>query len=132
VVVCCEVIEHVMVSPVEMLTDLVALLRPGGVIVLTTPNFLAMSSLRVMQAGRNPGTMFNRAVGNEDAHYHVREYTMSELIEACAAAGADVQLAAYSHCWDRGDPVVMQSGRHALRKNITLVIGRAGDHPWLG
>jgi SAM-dependent methyltransferase len=126
-VVCGEVVEHLLADPAEILADLLELLAPGGLLVVTTPNYLALRSIRVMEAGRSPASRFSRAEGNVDAHYHLREYTMLEVEEAMAEAGYRVDLAAFSACWDAGDTIVAAWANRQVRANLVVVGSRAGD-----
>jgi SAM-dependent methyltransferase len=126
-VLCGEVVEHLFADPAEIIGDVLELVAPGGVLVVTTPNYLGLRSLRAMEKGLNPASRFSRAEGNVDAHYHLREYTMSELEDAAVAAGGRVELAAFSACWDQGDQIVEQWSNRQVRGNLVIVVSRAGD-----
>jgi 2-polyprenyl-3-methyl-5-hydroxy-6-metoxy-1,4-benzoquinol methylase len=69
-----EVLEHVP-RPVELLAECAALLRPGGALYLTTPNFASLSR-RVLGAGWRP-------IGKD----HVVYFTPRHLRRALVAAG---------------------------------------------
>ena len=126
-VLCGEVVEHLFADPAEIIADVLELVAPGGLLVVTTPNYLGLRSLREMEKGRNPASRFSREAGNVDAHYHLREYTMSELEEAAADAGGRVELAAFSACWDQGDQIVERWANRQVRGNLVAVIAREGD-----
>jgi len=126
-VLCGEVVEHLFADPAEIVADVLELVAPGGLLVVTTPNFLGLRSLREMEKGRNPASRFSRQTGNVDAHYHLREYTMSELEEAVVAAGGRVEMAAFSACWDRGDQIVERWANRQVRGNLVAVVAREGD-----
>jgi hypothetical protein len=126
-VLCGEVVEHLFADPAEIIGDVLELVAPGGVLVVTTPNYLGLRSLRAMEKGLNPASRFSRSEGNVDAHYHLREYTMSELEDAAVAAGGRVELAAFSACWDEGDQIVEQWSNRQVRGNLVIVVSRAGD-----
>ena len=126
-VLCGEVVEHLFADPAEIAGDLLELLAPGGLLVVTTPNYLALRSMRVMEEGRSPASRFSRSQGNVDAHYHLREYTMLELVEAMAEAGCRIELAAFSACWDAGDTIVAAWANRQIRANLVVLASRAGD-----
>ena len=86
-VVCAEVIEHLPVSPLHVLRFLGSALRPGGWLVLQTPNAARAGNRLRLLAGRNP---FERL--REDSLHpgHFREYTVDELLELAGDAGFEV------------------------------------------
>lgn len=88
----CEVIEHVRANPVEQIADLLALLRPGGHMVLTTPNAINRHWLARVLTGRLMTTTYDRERirTGQVAEYHVREYTLAELCDAAVQAGGEV------------------------------------------
>lgn len=83
-VVMAEVLEHLHVAPQLVLAYVAAWLRPGGVLVLQTPNAVALPKRVRMLAGRNPYEPIRLSPGNP-GHFH--EYTRAELRDAVAAAG---------------------------------------------
>jgi SAM-dependent methyltransferase len=86
-IVMAEVIEHLHTSPVTVLGGLATWLRPGGAIVIQTPNAVALHKRLRMALGRNPIEPI-RADSSNPGHFH--EYTLGELREAAGAAGLEV------------------------------------------
>jgi predicted SAM-dependent methyltransferase len=92
VVLCCELIEHLILDPMHLLFECHRILAEGGLLVLTTPNAASLTSVvRTLQGWRNP-QVFSAypAAGNCDTP-HVREYTARELADAVEAAGFEVE-----------------------------------------
>lgn len=87
VVVCAEVIEHLPVSPVHVLRLLGAALRPGGWLVLQTPNAARLGNRLRLLAGRNPFEPLREESVNPG---HFREYTVDELLALLRKAGLEV------------------------------------------
>jgi SAM-dependent methyltransferase len=87
-VVMAEVIEHLHSSPVTVLRHVATWLRPGGAILLQTPNAVALHKRVRMLAGRNPLEPIRDDARNP-GHFH--EYTLDELREAAARAGLAVE-----------------------------------------
>jgi len=85
----CEVIEHVLASPAEMLDDLLRLLAPGGVLIVTTPNAMSARHLLDISIGLKGAHEYRRNARHlhEEHHVHVREYTCTEIRRACEACG---------------------------------------------
>ena len=105
IVLFCEVIEHVLASPEEMLADLLKLVAPGGVLIVTTPNAMSARRLFDVVIGRKGDSIYrrNQKELHQHHHIHVREYTLREVRDAVAACGAQVLLQAVKNYYS--DPV---------------------------
>jgi hypothetical protein len=82
-----EVIEHLAVSPVAVLRRLGGWMLPGGVLVIQTPNALALHKRMRALFGRDPLGAGGQLTGPSHNPGHFREYTLGELIEVGEAAG---------------------------------------------
>lgn len=100
-VVLAEVLEHLVVNPVELLRSLLALLKRDGVLYLTTPNLFRAENREKWLALENPQQVFPAADGNWDRHHHHREYGAAELLRFTQEAGGQVVAFYYSDCWDQ-------------------------------
>jgi SAM-dependent methyltransferase len=78
----CEVIEHLYTMPETVLARLRPHLRPGGALIVQTPNAVQWRHRVRMTLGRNP---YDRIIPSRMGHY--REYTAFELRDIAAAAG---------------------------------------------
>ena len=89
-----EVLEHLKLPPVAVLTELAGMLVPGGRLLLTTPNVARLAHLEALAAGENFLEPFPEEVqwGEDatDALEHVREYSVREVVEAVEGAGLAV------------------------------------------
>jgi 2-polyprenyl-3-methyl-5-hydroxy-6-metoxy-1,4-benzoquinol methylase len=99
-VICAEVLEHLIVNPVEFISSLLGLLEPDGYLYLTTPNFFSHGHLGQIERREHPMAFYPKREENKDCHHHFREYTLKELIESTNEAGGMVITAGYSDCWD--------------------------------
>jgi SAM-dependent methyltransferase len=86
-IVMAEVIEHLHASPVTVLRHLATWLRPGGTLVVQTPNAVALHKRIRMAVGRNPLEPIRDDPTNP-GHFH--EYTLGELTDAARTAGFEV------------------------------------------
>lgn len=84
VVLVAEVIEHLHTAPSVVLGHLAGWLREDGVLILQTPNAVALHKRLRMLAGRNPYEPIRPSTTNP-GHFH--EYTVAELVDAARAAG---------------------------------------------
>ncbi len=81
-VLCCELLEHLNHDPMHMMDQIHRILRPGGHLVLTTPNIAAMRSVAAVLQGHHPmlfpAYIKPAAVSVADSR-HAREYTPDEI-----------------------------------------------------
>ena len=75
VIICAEVIEHLIV-PDLILNEIRRILKKDGILILTTPNLAALTRRIKLLLGRNP----NIDVSLENSSGHVRYYTFSSII----------------------------------------------------
>ena len=83
-----EVIEHLYTAPTLVLAMLARLVRPGGWLLIQTPNAVALSKRVKMLTGRQPFEAIRREATNPG---HFREYTLAELKALGPEAGLRVQ-----------------------------------------
>jgi glycosyltransferase involved in cell wall biosynthesis/SAM-dependent methyltransferase len=82
-VICGELIEHLFADPMHMMGEVNRILKPGGHLVLTTPNVAALRGISAILLGYHPG-FFHAYIkpaggsGEVDAR-HNREYTAREI-----------------------------------------------------
>jgi hypothetical protein len=119
-----EVIEHLYTSPTQVLRCLRSLLRPGGLLAVSTPNALALQNRLKLLLGHHP---FERIRENRGNPGHFRESTLRELQEMGAAAGLETIEASThnlastgsleSHIFRTISPVLPRN----LRKELSIV-----------
>lgn len=95
-----EVLEHLVVNPVELLRALLSRLKPNGFLYLTTPNLFGARQREQWTRMENPQAVFPAPGRNWDCHHHFREYGAPELYRFIAAAGGRTVAFYYSACWD--------------------------------
>jgi SAM-dependent methyltransferase len=83
-----EVIEHLSAGAVGVLGCLAAGLRPGGWLLVQTPNAVALHKRVRMLAGRNPLAPLPE---NRPGQAHLHEYTAGELVASGRAAGLKIE-----------------------------------------
>ena len=121
VVVFTEILEHLVVNPIELLTELINLLSSTGVLYLTTPNFYNQKNRQLIKNRENPQHLYPGTTANWDAHYHHREYCYKELCQIIPQAGGEIRYFYYSDCWDDDKNLAKQQ-----RGNLVFVIQPTG------
>lgn len=97
VILLAEVIEHLYTSPTLVLGFLQSLLKPGGVLIVQTPNGVAIGRRLSMLAGKQPFELIRENPTNPG---HFREYTLPELQRYGRQIGMKVLEALYTHTID--------------------------------
>ena len=94
-VLCCELLEHLAADPMHMTMEINRILKPGGHLVLTTPNIASLRALAGILQGYHP-MLFPAYIrpnegGKADAR-HNREYTAGEIKALLENSGFEVTL----------------------------------------
>lgn len=87
IIVFSEVIEHLYTSPELVLKFLKSLLKVDGIIIIQTPNAVALHKRVKLLFGKNPYHLISK---NTENPAHFREYTAEELTDYCKEAGFQI------------------------------------------
>ena len=118
-----EVLEHLAFNPVALWREIHRVLRPGGRIVVTTPNYYALRS-RLRQAWRTlrllgGGIAVEQIVGLRTHGHHWKEYSRRELVRYFALLSADFRCRGVAYLEKRGAQPPRRRGMpvvHALER----------------
>ncbi len=93
-VLCCELIEHLFEDPMHMMSEINRILKPGGHLVLTTPNIGSLRSVSAILLGYHPAFfpayIRPRVEGEEAEARHNREYVPMEVSHLLTDSGFEV------------------------------------------
>jgi glycosyltransferase involved in cell wall biosynthesis/SAM-dependent methyltransferase len=92
-VLCCELIEHLPSDPMHMMCEINRVLRPGGTLVLTTPNIASARAVSAILQGFHP-MLFPAYIrpnpSGETEARHSREYSPREVKDLLENSGFEV------------------------------------------
>ena len=91
-VIASEVVEHLLISPKAFFSKIYPILRPGGKLIVTTPNFSSLRNIFQIIRGINPSGHFSdEEFENDktpfDSRVHPREYTVKEIALSLCNSG---------------------------------------------
>jgi glycosyltransferase involved in cell wall biosynthesis/SAM-dependent methyltransferase len=91
-VLCCELIEHLFTDPMHLMSEINRVLRPGGHLVLTTPNAAGLRAVAAVLQGYHPGFFqaYLRPSDSPGEARHNREYTPKEIRQLLENSGFEV------------------------------------------
>ncbi len=82
-VLCCELLEHLTADPMHMMSEIHRVLKPGGSLLLTTPNISSHRAIHAILHGYHPSFfpayILPRKEGEDAEARHNREYTAKEV-----------------------------------------------------
>jgi len=86
-----ETIEHLSGSPLPCLKEMRRVLKSGGRLYMTTPNVVQLARRIKFLLGRNIYTPIEVLVNVPQYKCHLREYTMTDLVELLGLAGFRIE-----------------------------------------
>ncbi len=94
-ILCCELLEHLAMDPMHMMSEVNRVLAPGGHFVVTTPNIAGLRALSGILQGFHPMLFPAYIRPSKDGHAdarHNREYAPREVADLLAVSGFQVTL----------------------------------------
>ncbi|MBI1357955.1 MAG: methyltransferase domain-containing protein [Acidobacteria bacterium] len=92
-VLCCELLEHLYEDPMHLMQELNRVIRPGGHLVLSTPNVCSRRAIAAMLLNYHPGLFHHYVIPDEEGKRdprHAREYAPRDVQALFEAAGFEI------------------------------------------
>jgi glycosyltransferase involved in cell wall biosynthesis/SAM-dependent methyltransferase len=93
-VLCCELMEHLFADPMHMMAEINRILKPGGHLLLTTPNLGSLRAIAAILQGYHPSFfpayIRPRNEGEEAEARHNREYVPMEVQHLLTNSGFEM------------------------------------------
>lgn len=126
VVLVAEVLEHLTLNPTHMLNEIHRVLRPGGHVLITTPNMVRLDHLWQLALGRNINDQYS---GYGVYGRHNREYSPQEVIRLLEDSGFGVEKVRLANIYPH-HPIarILSDVRTHWRDNI-FALARAEGAP---
>jgi SAM-dependent methyltransferase len=123
-VLCCELLEHLLINPSHMLYEIHRVLKPNGYLVLTTPNVLRWQNVFSLLKGSN---IYDRYHGNGIYGRHNREYSQREVVDLLRANAFEVERADTRNVY--GSESLNRVGLFPNRRDNIFILARAVEMP---
>jgi GT2 family glycosyltransferase/glycosyltransferase involved in cell wall biosynthesis len=99
-VLCCEILEHLHTDPMGLLAEINRILKPGGILLLTTPNLASAHAVQETMCGGSPYAYGKFELGGKPTDRHNREYTATEVGHMALAGGFGIStLRTFDFYW---------------------------------
>jgi len=128
-VLCCEMLEHLHTDPMGLIAEINRVLKPGGFLLLTTPNVVCTHALAYAMKGESPYVYGKFERGGAPTDRHNREYTATEVAQLAEFGGFQiVSLKTNDSWWPRDRKVLrlLAAEGHSIarRGDNTLLLAR--------
>lgn len=127
-----ELFEHLRINPIVTMREVHRLLKPGGVLLLSTPNLRSMRGLRNLllhnQAHAASADVYRQYEKLETLGHmgHVREYTTREVSDFLVHCGFHIDELVYRGGHGKGVVGLVERLAPSLRPFFALVARKAG------
>ena len=130
VILFCEVFEHLRIDLIWTTQELYRVLKPGGYMLLSTPNFLSFGKMLSLLLRGRTVNIFNvyNSLSTRGHAGHIREYTVREIKEFVNKIGFQCQETIYlgKSSWGLKPKLLLQAMSHRLipatRNSFMLIL----------
>ena len=129
VVLCGEILEHLALDPMALMAEINRVLKPGGTLLLTTPNLASAHAVEQTLRAESPYCYGQFEVGGRTTDRHNREYTAAEVAALAGDAGFEtVSLRTQDFYWPPKHETLLHLAKLgfplSLRGDSTFLLAR--------
>ena len=101
-----EIFEHLRINPIKTLNEIQRVMKPGGILILTTPNLYSIANIIKFNLGKGINDPYNEFEKIEKLGHmgHVREYSTKEVAKFLEKTGFTVSKVNYTS-YDKLDKI---------------------------
>jgi 2-polyprenyl-6-hydroxyphenyl methylase/3-demethylubiquinone-9 3-methyltransferase len=130
VILFCEILEHITFNPVGMWRTFYRILRPGGRIIITTPNYYSLKclipSLSRFFSGGGVGISVSEILHKKSYAHHWKEFSMNELRRYFESLSGDFDIQNQRYCSFNNLEHLNWKGQLAYNKKNLIPFFRKG------
>ena len=123
VVLCCEMLEHLISDPMGVISEINRVLKPAGLLLLTTPNMASAKSVEYALRGESPYIYGRYEPGGRPTDHHNREYTTNEVERLLEVGGFRTEKLFTKDSWWTGHRSLLR-----MFASRGLPVARRGDN----
>lgn len=124
-ILCFEIIEHMEIDPMHLFSEINRLLKPGGILYMSTPNSISARNVNKILKGYAPH-FFMKYSRDRSYYRHNIEYDPHQLLSMANSAGLSVNKFWTENCFESDMPEILDF----LSKN-QLPTQHRGDNMFL-
>jgi SAM-dependent methyltransferase len=120
-----EILEHITFNPLRLWKTIYHVMKPGGRIIVTTPNYYSLMGrgydIRRLFSGYGEGLPVNKILDTHTFGHHWKEYSMKEVLLYFSMLSSDFRCVKYEYTDDRNSEEIEENPiKEFLLKHVSF------------